>query len=65
MLEQVLRQFGYVQTVPRHPRVGASPQKTLGEISCHSVHHLDYTLKDWDLGHPAIVGIELRRHMVT
>jgi len=56
--ERVLRQFGYVQTVPRHPLESAPPRQTLGEITLRFQHALDYALTPQELGHPTVYGVE-------
>lgn len=58
MPERLLLQFGYVQTIQRHPHDYANPQKTLQQISQHYVHYLDYLLTTHDLGELAPTGVE-------
>lgn len=58
LLEKVLRQFGFVQTVPRHPCESASPQTTLSKISYHYAHHLDHMLSGQDSRLAAMIGNE-------
>jgi hypothetical protein len=56
--ERVLRQFGYVQTVPRHPCESAPPRETLGDITLCFQRALDYALTPQQLGHRALQGVE-------
>jgi len=56
--ERVLRQFGYVQTIPRYPLESAPPHQTLGEITICFQRALDYALTPQELGHPAVYGVE-------
>ena len=56
--ERVLHQFGYVQTVPRHPLESAPPKQTLGEITLRFQRALDYALTTQQLGHRALYGVE-------
>jgi len=58
MPERVLRQFGRVQTILRHPVQIASPETNLGEISLRFQHALDHTLIDEQLGERAVHGVE-------
>jgi len=58
MPERVLRQFGRVQTIPRHPVQVASPETNLGEISLRFQHALDHTLTTEQLGERAVYGVE-------
>jgi hypothetical protein len=44
MPERVLRQFGRVQTIPRHPVDVAPLETNLGEISLRFQHAIDHTL---------------------
>jgi len=48
--ERVLRQFGYMQTVPRHPHDSAPIQMTLGQISYCCANHDDHVLTIEQLG---------------
>jgi len=59
MPERVLRQFGRVQTKPRHPVQVASPETNLGEISLRFHHALDNTLTDKQLGERVVHGMEV------
>lgn len=52
LLELVLRQFGYVQTIPRHRCESAPPEKTLEEITLCFQRALDYALTPHQLGSP-------------
>ena len=54
----VLRQFGYVQTVPRYTLEIAHPRQNLGEITLRFQRALDYALTPQELGHPAVYGVE-------
>jgi hypothetical protein len=56
--ERVLRQFGYLQTVPRHPHESAPPQATLVDITYRFQHQLDHVLTPQQLGHRALQGVE-------
>jgi len=56
--EQVLRQFGRVQTIPRHPVESSPPVTNLGEITLRFQHALDYALTLEQLGHRAVCGVE-------
>jgi len=56
--ERVLRQFGRVQTISRHPAESAPPVTNLGEITVRFQHALDYALTPEQLGHHAIHGVE-------
>ena len=47
---RVLLQFGYVQTVPRHPCESAPPHDTLGDITLRFQHALDYAFTPQELG---------------
>ena len=44
LTEWVLRQFGRVQTIPRHPVEVAPPETNLGQISLRFQHALDHGL---------------------
>jgi len=44
MSKRVLRQFGRVQTIPRHPVEVAPPETNLGQISLRFQHALDHAL---------------------
>jgi len=57
LLERVLRQFGYVQTVPRHPCESAPPQETLGDITFRFQRALDYAMTPQQLGHRTLYGV--------
>jgi hypothetical protein len=59
MSERVLRQFGYLQTIQRHPHDYANPQTTAQQISQHYVHYLDHVLTTHDLGQLAPTGVEI------
>jgi hypothetical protein len=59
MPERVLRQFGWVQTIPRHPVEVAPPETNLGEISLHFQHTLDHALTPEQLGQRAVHGVEV------
>jgi len=56
--ERVLRQFGRVQTIPRHPAEITPPVTNLGEISLCFQHALDHALTPEQLGQRAIHGVE-------
>jgi hypothetical protein len=58
MPERVLRQFGYIQTVPRHPHESAPPQVTLVDITYRFQHFLDHVLTPQQLCHCALQGVE-------
>jgi len=58
MPERVLRQFGRVQIIPRHPVEVAPPDLNLGEISLHFLHAFDHTLTAEQLGQRAVHGVE-------
>ncbi|MCI82709.1 putative IMP dehydrogenase/GMP reductase, partial [Trifolium medium] len=44
LLERVLRQFGYVQTIPHHPHAAANPLTTVDIIDQYWVQHMDRVL---------------------
>jgi hypothetical protein len=48
--ERVLRQFGWVQTIPRHPLESAPTDVNLAEITNRFQHALDYALTPQMLG---------------
>jgi len=56
--ERVLRQFGRVQTIPRHPVESAPPLTNLAEISLRFQHALDHALTPEQLRHRAVHGVE-------
>ena len=56
--ERVLRQFGRVQTIPRHPVESAPPVTNLVEISLRFQHALDHALTPEQLGQRAVRGVE-------
>jgi len=56
--ERVLRQFGRVQTIPRHPAESAPPMINLAEIRTRFQHALDHALTPEQLGHRAVHGVE-------
>jgi hypothetical protein len=56
--ERVLRQFGYMQTVPIHPHESAPPQETLVDITYRFQHYLAHALTPQQLGHRALQGVE-------
>jgi hypothetical protein len=58
MPEWVLRQFGRVQTISRHPVEVAPPETNLGEISLRFQRALDHTLTPEQLGQRVIHGVE-------
>jgi len=58
MPERVLRQFGRVQTILRHPVQVAPPETNLGEISLCFQHALDHTRTTEQLGERAVHGVE-------
>jgi len=57
-LERVFNQFGYIQTVLRHPCDSAPPQETLGDITLRFQRALDYALTPQQLGNLAMHGVE-------
>jgi hypothetical protein len=56
--ERVLRQFGYIQTVSRHPCESAPPEETIGDITLRFQRALDYALTPQQLGNLALRGVE-------
>jgi len=56
--ERVLRQFGRVQTIPRHPVESASPDVNLAEITKRFRRALDYALTPQQLGERAVHDVE-------
>ncbi|XP_024626894.1 protein MAIN-LIKE 2-like [Medicago truncatula] len=58
--ERVLRQFGWVQTIPRHPVESAAVDVNLAEITNRFRHALDYALTPQQLGEPAVHGVEAK-----
>jgi len=58
MPERVLRQFGRVQTIPRHLVEVVPSRMNLGDISLCFQHDLDYTLTPEQLGKLAVHGVE-------
>ncbi|XP_039684976.1 protein MAIN-LIKE 1-like [Medicago truncatula] len=56
--ERVLRQFGRVQTIPRHPVESAPPDLNLAEISNRFQRALDYALTPEKLGQCAVHCVE-------
>jgi len=50
LLERVLRQFGWVQTIPRHPVESAPIDVNLAEIKNHFRRAPDYALTPQQLG---------------
>jgi len=56
--ERVLRQFGRVQTILRHPVESAPPDTNLGEISLRFQRALDHALTPEQLGQHTIHGVE-------
>jgi len=58
MSERVLRQFGRVQTIPRHPIEVAPPDLNLGEISLRFQYALDHALTAEQLRQRAVHGVE-------
>jgi len=59
LLERVLRQFGYIQTIPRHPCESAPSHETLGDITPRFHRSLDYALTPQQLGNRALHGVEV------
>jgi len=57
-LQRVLRQFGRVQTIPRHPTESAPPVTNLAEITNRFQHALNHALTPEQLGHRAVHGVE-------
>jgi len=56
--ERMLRQFGRVQTIPRHPTESAPLVINLAEITNRFQHALDHVLTPEQLGHRTIHGVE-------
>ena len=56
--ERVLRQFGRVQTIPRHPIESAPPNVNLVEITNRFWRALDYALTPQQLGERAVHDVE-------
>ena len=56
--ERVLRQFGRVQTIPRHPVESAPLVTNLAEISLRFQYALDHALTLEQLGQRAVHGVE-------
>jgi hypothetical protein len=57
--ERVLRQFGWVQTIPRHPVQSAPVDVNLAEITNCFRHALDYALTPQELGETAVHGVKV------
>jgi hypothetical protein len=57
--ERVLRQFGFVQTRPRHPVQSAPVDVNLAEITNRFQRALDYALTPQELGETAVHGVEV------
>jgi hypothetical protein len=57
-LRWVLREFGWVQTIPRHPVEVAPPKTNLGTISLRFQHALVHMLTPEQLGQRSIHCIE-------
>jgi hypothetical protein len=56
--ERVLRQFGWVQTIPRHPVESASTDVNLAAITNRFRRALDYALTPQELGETAVHYVE-------
>jgi len=56
--QRVLRQFGRVQTIPRHPVESAPPNVNLAEITNRFRRALDYALTPHQLGERAVHDVE-------
>jgi hypothetical protein len=56
---RVLRQFGFVQTIPRHPVQSAPVDVNLAEITNRFQRALDYALTPQELGETAVHGVEV------
>jgi hypothetical protein len=56
--KRVLRQFGWVQTIPIHPIQSAPVDVNLEEITNRFQRALDYTLTPQELGEIAVHGVE-------
>jgi len=56
--ERVLRQFGTVQTIPRHYVESAPPDVNLAEITNRFRRALDYALTPQQLGERAVHDVE-------
>jgi hypothetical protein len=50
LLERVLRQFGYTQTIPRSPLESAPVEMALSETSYRYAHNVDHVLRAPKLG---------------
>ncbi|MCI70688.1 serine/threonine-protein phosphatase 7 long form-like protein, partial [Trifolium medium] len=48
--ERVLRQFGYVQTIPRDPQAAANELTTVVQIDHQWLHHMDRVMTSSMLG---------------
>jgi hypothetical protein len=57
--ERVLHQFGFVQTIPRHPVQSAPVDVNLAEITNRFQRALDYTLTPQELGEITVHGVEV------
>ncbi|PNY18144.1 otubain, partial [Trifolium pratense] len=51
--ERVLWQFGYIQTIPRHPHAAANPLTIVPQINQHWLQHMDRVLTTGMLGSSA------------
>jgi hypothetical protein len=56
--ERVLRQFGWIQTIPRHPVQSAPVDINFAQIINCFLRALDYTLTTQELGEVAVHGVE-------
>jgi len=54
--ERVLRHFGRIEAIPKHPYESASPETTLVEISYRYAYHHGHVLTAQELGLPARQG---------
>ena len=57
--ERVLRQFGWVQTIPRHPVESALIDVNLAEITNRFRRAPDYALTPQELGETVVHGVEV------
>jgi hypothetical protein len=57
--ERVFCQFGWVQTIPRHPAQSAPVDVNLAEITNRFQRALDYALTPQELGETEVHGVEV------